>query len=213
MIIGITGSLATGKTSVARYLAYYLKAVLLDADEIAHQALEKGSPTYKYILSAFGSAILSKKALIDRKRLAESAFANSLNQKTLCGIIHPFAISKIESSIKDIYKKNNSSFIIIDAPLLIESGLYKQCDQLIVVVSSLVLQVERARNFKKIEPSDSLARIRLQMPLHKKIGYADHVIDNDLSLKELKQKCQRLARKLKVLRNRKKRRNTKQGRR
>lgn len=203
MIIGITGSLATGKSTTARYLTSCLRGHLIDADRIAHLALSKRSPVYKNIVSAFGKDILSKKKTVDRKKLAKKAFSKDENLKRLCRIVHPFVISRIKKAVGEIYKKNNSAFILIDAPVLIEAGLYKECDQLIVVVSSLVAQVERAQHNKGLGPKDSLARIRSQMPLYKKANYADYIIDNDGSLKELKGNVRRLAEKLQNFKGRK----------
>ena len=112
-------------------------------------------------------------------------------------IIHPEVISYIQKSIKKIYEKNKSAFIVIDAPVLIESNFYKKCDMIGVVTSSLTLQLERADSGKSIKTDDALSRIKLQMPLWKKVRYADFIIDNSGSLKELKQKCRVIAKRLK----------------
>jgi len=196
MIIGVTGSLSTGKSAAAGYLASYLKCRLIDADRIAHLALTKDK-TYKLIISAFGRAILDKKGAIDRVKLAEKVFNRRADLKKLCDILHPLVISGIKKSIKDIYKKKGSAFVIVEAPLLIEAGFNKECDRVVVVMASLINQLERAENQKGLKPRDALNRIRAQMPLFEKAGYADYIIGNDGSLKELSEKCGKLARDLK----------------
>ena len=197
MIIGITGGLATGTSTAARSLAYYLKAHYMDADKLAHSVLKRGNPVCRKIISKFGKKILSRTGSIDRKRLASEVFNNRSKLKALCAIIHPAVIPDIEKRIKRIRQKNRSAFIVIDAPVLIESNFYKKCDIVGVVTSSLALQLERAGNVKNIKTEDALSRIKLQMPLWVKVRYADFIIDNSGSLKELKQKCRVIAKRLK----------------
>lgn len=196
MIIGITGSLATGKSSVGRYLRTYLDGHLIDADSLAHLALGRKGPAYKRVVSYFGKEILGKRGLIDRAKLADKAFSKRSNLKKLSEIIHPLVIADIKIRIKNIDNKKKKTFIMIDAPLLIEAGLHKKCDRLVVVISSLSEQLERARRYKKINPADALSRMRLQMPLCKKVNFADYIIDNSGSLRELKKKTKKLAEKI-----------------
>lgn len=197
MIIGITGGLATGKSSAGRYLSSYLNGHLIDADSLAHLTLARRGPAYKRVISCFGKDILSKKGLIDRARLADKAFSKRSNLKKLSEIIHPLVIRDINARIKKMdNRKREKTFIIIDGPLLIEAGLHKNCDCLVVVISSLSEQLERARRYKKINPADALSRMRLQMPLCKKVNFADYIIDNSGSLQELKKKSKQLAEKI-----------------
>jgi dephospho-CoA kinase len=98
----------------------------------------------------------------------------------------------MQRRISDIYKKDKNSFIIIDAPLLIESGFHKSCDAVVVVKSNLRLQVKRCRQ-KNIIPQEAMRRIKKQMPIAKKIGFADYVINNTGSLSELKKSCRESA--------------------
>jgi dephospho-CoA kinase len=199
MIIGVTGGLGTGKSTFARGLAHYLKGHLIDADELAHLALSARRPCYSKIISFFGKDILNDKGLIDRAKLGKKAFSNMLYLRKLNKIIHPYVIKNIRDRIKVIYNKNKSAFIIIDAPLLIETGLHKECGLVIVVISSLSLQVERSSIYKKIRLEDALSRIRMQMPLSKKARFADYVINNNGSLQELRKGCKDLAEKIKAL--------------
>jgi dephospho-CoA kinase len=188
MIIGVTGSLGTGTSTAARYIAKILTAKLIDADKVARSQISKNTSLVKRIVSNFGKEILDKEGNIDRTKLADKAFANRYSHKKLCGIIYPVIIAEIDSIKEKIYKQGISDFVI-DGPVLIESGFYKECDLLVVVTSSLPLQLERAWTKKKIRHKDALSRIRLQMPLHKKRRYADYIIDNNATLAKLRQKC------------------------
>lgn len=193
MIIGITGGLATGTSTAAKYLRSYLKGYLVDADKIAHLLLKKKNPAYKKIVSNFGRSILKREGAIDRGKLAKKAFDSKKNLKKLCSIVHPAVIARVTDAIKDIYKKKPSAFIIVDGPVLIESGFYKRCDTLTVVTSSLMLQLERIQNYKRISVEDGLIRISFQLPLHKKVRYADYIIDNSNGIADLRRKCKRVA--------------------
>ena len=193
MIIGITGGLGTGTSTVARYIATDLKAKLVIADKIAHSQVSNNAELIKQIVLAFGGKILDKYGKIDRAKLAKKAFANVSNHKKLCDIVHPAIIAEIANASKDV----NISDVVIDGPVLIESGFYKECDILIVVTSSLLLQLERACARKGIANKDALARIRLQMPLYKKAQYADYIIDNGAALTGLRKQCREIACKFK----------------
>lgn len=188
MIIGVTGSLGTGTSTAARYIAADLKARLIDADKIARNQVSKNTSLIKRIVSSFGKGILNRKGNIDRAKLAEKAFASRYSHKKLCDIIYPAIIAEIDNIRKKIYRQGISD-LVIDGPVLIESGFYKKCDLLIVITSSLSLQLERAWIKKKIQHKDALSRIRLQMDLHKKARYADCIIDNSATLTELRQRC------------------------
>ena len=188
MIIGVTGGLGTGTSTAARFIATDLKVKLIDADKIAHSQLSKNTGLAKQIVLNFGKEILDEGGNIDRAILAKKIFTNKVCYKKLCDIIYPIIITKINNIGEKFYEQGIFDYIV-DGPVLIESGFYKECDLLIVVTSSLSLQLERAWSKKKMRHKDALSRIRLQMPLHKKVRYADYVIDNSTTLAKLRQKC------------------------
>lgn len=192
MIVGITGSLATGKTTVSRFLQKYLAGYLIDADEITHSLLNKGEVCYEAVVKEFCSGILDSSGSIDRERLAKKVFQNKQEIDKLNNIVHPFVLNKIRELIED-KGRSGSSIIIIDAPLLIESGFNKECDIVIVLISSLLDQLDRAAKSLGMCAKDALARIRLQMPLAEKVKYADIIIDNSKELKELEEECRKIA--------------------
>ncbi|TRZ51380.1 MAG: dephospho-CoA kinase [Dehalococcoidia bacterium] len=190
MIIGITGGLATGTSTAARYIASDFNAVVISADKIAHSQLKSNKPFMKKLVLRFGKDIIGKQGSIDRKRLAEKAFSNKSKHKKLCQIAYPIIIADISDRIKKLYRQNLKN-IVIDGAMLIESGFYKKCDFIIVVTASLPLQVQRCVE-KKILAKNALFRIRFQMPLYKKVKYADYIIDNGGNLRELYDRCKEI---------------------
>lgn len=178
LIIGLTGGLATGKTTVAKMFAQ-LGAQVIDADKIAHKLISPRGACYTSIVRYFGGDIVTK-GNIDRKKLSTIVFNNKHALRKLEGIIHPEVKKNIFTEIKKRQKKN--SIIIIDAPLLIEAGIEKKVDRLIVVKSSLNKQIKRSSARLKITKSEALKRIKAQMPLKDKERLADIVINNNEDL-------------------------------
>lgn len=181
LVVGITGSMGTGKTTVADIFAR-LGAVVIDADEISHRLIRKGSSAWRRIKSYFGEEILERDNSINRKALAKIVFTNKNALSALCGIIHPLVYKEIEDRIKKIRERKPRSVIIIDAPVLIESGGRGRVDRVIVVKAAKRIQVERARRETGLTCAEISRRIKAQMPLSQKVGFADFVIDNSGSL-------------------------------
>ena len=205
MIIGVTGSLATGTSTAARYIAGHLKADIIHADKIAHKLLDKKDSLENRIILAFNRDILTKAGVIDRKKLADEVFKTKKNINKLSNILHPLIIAEIDKKIKSLYRKKPNSYIVVDGPVLIESKFNKECDKLVVIMSSLSLQITRAKDRKSLNKKQALSRIHMQMPLCKKARYADYVIDNGGNLKELKSRCKEVSNQLKSDKNSKKR--------
>ncbi|MFZ5801009.1 MAG: dephospho-CoA kinase [Candidatus Omnitrophota bacterium] len=182
-IIGVTGSLGTGKTTVARM---FLKrgCKVIDADRLAHRVIKKGTPQYRRILGEFGQSILKADAEIDRHRLAKLAFSQKANLKKLNRIIHPAVIKQIKQEIAAA--KRARCCAVIDAPLLIESGFHRAMEVLIVVSASRENQIKRVKKDSGMPREMILQIIGSQFPLSKKKKLADFIIDNNGSLKETK---------------------------
>jgi dephospho-CoA kinase len=191
LIIGITGGLGTGKTTVAGELKKKGCAVL-EADLLAKEARKKGTTTYERIVKEFGVEILGPGKNIDRKKLADKAFRNRAGINKLCGIIHPYVCYRIRKTIKDLKKRNFKKPVIIDAPLLIEAGLEKEIDVLIVVRSYVKNQIARSTKGLGITAEHARRRIKAQMPLSKKGKMADFIIDNNGTKAQLNKKVDRL---------------------
>jgi len=174
MVIGLTGSFGTGKTFVASIFRS-LGARVVDADRIAHEVIRKGSPEHKRIVRFFGKGILNKKGEIGRRRLGAIVFSDPGLLKRLAGIVHPAVIAGIRRSVGSAGKED---VIVIDAPLLIEAKLGGLADKLVVVKCSRRSQVKRCQEKFRMRKSEILKRIASQMPLRKKTGMADFVIEN-----------------------------------
>jgi dephospho-CoA kinase len=181
-VVGITGSFGTGKTTVAK-LFKQLGAKIIDADSIAHGLIKVNTPTYKSLIRSFGKGILKDNSRdIERKKLAKIVFANKKLLNKLNRILHPAIIKKIKDKVKLINKRNKPKVVIIDAPLLIEAGLLRLVDKLIVVAASRGVQVLRLKKRAGISKKEIEARINSQIPMREKIKSADFVIDNNGSL-------------------------------
>jgi len=174
-IIGLTGGLATGKTTVAEILRS-LGHVVVCTDAIAHDVIKPGQPALKKIVAEFGSTILDNGTL-DRKKMADLVFPKPLKRKKLEAIIHPYVRKEVKKIIA-VFKKQGLKTLFIDVPLLFETDFYTLCDQTICVTAPQYLQIERARKYRKMTQKEALARIKSQMPLKKKEKKADFVVVN-----------------------------------
>jgi dephospho-CoA kinase len=181
LILGVTGSFGSGKTSVARALSFY-GAQVIDADKLAHSCIAPQGKAYKKIIDLFGKGILKHDLTIDRRKLANIVFGDIKLLRQLNGIIHPEVIRTINETIKH----SRAKFIVLDVPLLIESGFHKRVDKLIVVTISQAQQIKRIRNKTGLSREEILKIIKCQIPLRAKVRLADFVIDNNGTIGETK---------------------------
>lgn len=195
IVIGLTGGLASGKTTTANLFARF-GAVVLDADKISHKALFKNSFCYSKIVKRFGRKILENNGKINRKLLAELAFKNKTEQAALCAIIHPWVFEYIDKKIK-FYKKNKAiKLLIVEAVLLIESGLYKKMDKVILVKASQRQQILRAKLNRNMDAESAKQRMQYQLNYAQKIKYADYCIDNQGTFKNIEFQVKKIVDKL-----------------
>lgn len=177
MIIGITGSFGSGKTTISKMFKR-LGAYIIDADKVCRFLMLPSKKVYKKIVRHFGKSILKKGRSINRKALAGIVFKNKAKLNLLNKIVHPEAIREIKRIMRTNKKRK---VIVIDAALLLESGFYKDMDKLVVVKAKRDKQVRRLRGMKK---SQILQRLKMQSPLKKKLALADFIIDNNGTKKE-----------------------------
>ena len=182
MIIGLTGGIASGKSTVSKYLAEKGFKVY-DADKIAKDISEKKS-VQEEIISTFGNKILDKNGNIDRKKLKEIVFENKEKLEKLNGIIHP-------KVYKELKERNTDEVIIFDVPLLFESGIDKFCDKILVVISDYEVQLNRIIERDKINRELAEKIIRSQLSNEERIKKADVVIENNSNLEDLFKKVER----------------------
>ena len=178
IVIGLTGSFGTGKSTVARMFKE-LGARVLDADTIAHNLIRPGRDSWRKIVRWFGPDILNRNQTINRDKLAKIVFRKRQDLRKLEEIIHPLVVREIAGRLGKIENSRKDEIVVIDAPLLIEVGLAKKVDTLIVVKLNRIEQIARSLKQKGISRAQILKRIRSQLPLSKKIAIADYVIDNN----------------------------------
>ena len=190
IIVGITGGIACGKTTVSQLLAEK-GAIPINADEIGHQLLKADSPVITELTNEFGDDILEESGDVSRKKLGAIVFGNKAARERLNSILHPLIIERSRTQAQQLIKENPSCVVLLDAPLLIEAGAYDSVDLIVVVSSSPEIQIKRVIERSKAQnhpltETDAQARIDSQMPLSEKIKYADVVIENEDTLDELK---------------------------
>lgn len=188
MIIGITGTMGSGKSTAA---AIFEKQGfrLIDADKIGHKLLEKGTRQYRELVQYFGDKILDEKGVIDRTRLADCAFREKKSYRALNTIMLNPIINEIKNHIVNSTNKN----IIVDAPLLLETKAKDLVELVIVVKTSPPNILKRNRKFSK----ERIQRVKeLQMPLTEKLKHADYVLNNDLNEKSLENQILNIIKKM-----------------
>ena len=191
LIIGITGSLGTGKSTVARMFKA-LGAYSIDADSLARKAMRPGGRAYKKTVSLFGTRILKPSGAINRPVLAGIVFSNIKKLKALNALIHPI----VKRDIRRLISKTRKKIVLIDVPLLIESGMKGFVDILIVVKTTRGIQLARCLR-KGLTKTDIRRRIECQLPLAKKIKSADFIIDNSGNRSVTKKRVRKIWQKLK----------------
>lgn len=189
-VAGLTGGAGSGKSTVGRMLKK-LGASVIDADEIAHRIIKKGMPAYKKLINAFGEKILDPDGEINRKALRKEAFSSPEKIKTLNSITHPEIGKAIMEEIKKKIKKN-AEHIVLDVPLLIESNLHTLFRPVIVVYAPEKVCIQRLIERDSVSKSEAQRLIGSQMPIEKKLKYADFVIDNGGNIKETEKSVKKI---------------------
>ena len=175
LLVGLTGGIATGKSTVSEILAR-LGAVLVDADQLAREVVAPGEPALAEVVREFGD-VLRPDGTLDRKKLAAIVFAEPSRRKRLEAILHPAIRARFDARLDALTREGFEGIVVFDAPVMIESGGYKNMDRLIVVVTDEATQ--RARLVARdADAADGERRIASQMPLAEKAKLADYVIDN-----------------------------------
>ncbi len=174
--VGLTGGMACGKTFVGETLRD-LGCLLVEADDLGHEALEPGGGAYEPVLREFGHEILNPGDGIDRRKLAAVVFEKPERLAILNALVHPVVIRREEEMICAFAAQNPHGIAVVAAAILIETGSYKRFDRIILVTCDEEQQVERAMRRKEAAEVDVRARLSRQMPLAEKRKYAHFVID------------------------------------
>ncbi len=181
IIAGLTGGIASGKSTVSRFFSD-AGAQVVDADKIAREVVKPGTPGYDAIIAFFGRTILLPDGDIDRKRLGEIIFNDPDKKARLNAIVHPLVFERAAEMIDQITAETPDAVVIMDVPLLMEADMGRDLEEVIVVYAPETIQLERLINRDGIDEQAAMARIRSQMPIEEKRKRATLVIDNGGSL-------------------------------
>jgi dephospho-CoA kinase len=187
LVTGLTGGIASGKSTVSRMFRE-AGAELIDADEIAREVVKQGNPAWSKIKAHFGEEILLPDGEINRDLLGKIIFHDHSQKKELNRIVHPLVFQKIEMNIVKVESGNPNAIVILDVPLLIETGIYHNLSEIILVYIPENLQLERLIARDHISEIDAKARICSQMPIDEKKQFATILIDNSNCFEKTKEK-------------------------
>ncbi|MCM3568320.1 dephospho-CoA kinase [Neobacillus mesonae] len=190
LIVGLTGGIASGKSTVSNMLKE-MNITVIDADVESRLAVQKGEPAYYKIIEEFGSDILLENEEIDRPKLGSIIFHQEDKRKLLNQIVHPDVRSRMNNKIEQA-KQNREDVIILDIPLLFESKLTYMADKTILVYVNEEIQLKRLMERNSLSVSDAKARMQSQMPLSEKVSLADAVIDNNGSVDKTKNQLMKI---------------------
>lgn len=176
-VIGLTGGIASGKSTVSKMLREK-GAYIIDADEIAKEIVKPGKPAWEDIVRHFGKEILDESGNIRRKKLAKIVFPDEKKLSVLNRITHPRIVEEIKRELEEC-RSRNERVVVIDAALLLEIGLDVLVDEVWVVALDEKTQIERLiKRENSISYAEAVERIRAQMPLEEKLKFATRIIDN-----------------------------------
>jgi len=185
--VGLTGSIAVGKSYVVSVLAE-LGCVTFDADKVAHTVMEPGRPAYEDIVREFGEGVVAPDGSIDRQKLGAIVFGDEARRIRLNEIVHPRVIEEQNRLLQHAEANDPDGIAVIDAALMIESGGYKRFDKLIVVYCDRETQLERLMRRNQITREDAERRVAAQMSSEEKREYADYEIDTSGDFDQTRQK-------------------------
>ena len=174
LVIGLTGGIATGKSTVTSYLRK-LGYTVIDADVIARKVVEPGTVGLHKVVDYFGTAVLTTNGQLNRSALAQQVFHSKTRLTALNGILQPL----IRKEIVEELSSTRSKLIFLDAPLLFEQHYDELCDQILVVSVDPAVQLQRLMVRDRLSKADAQARIDSQLSLTEKCQRADVVIDNN----------------------------------
>ncbi len=193
-VIGLTGGIGSGKSTVARYLAE-LGAVVLDADKVGHAVFQPDTDAWRDVVAVFGRQILTPGGEIDRKKLGEIVFNNPEEMSRLNRIMHPRMYDMVVEQIAE-YRRQGVDVLVIEAAILIEAGWTTLVDEVWVAIASEATVIKRLKEQRGLAEAQTLARIRSQLSSEERVKHADVVINNDGDLDAMKAKVKELWAKL-----------------
>jgi dephospho-CoA kinase len=189
LLVGLTGGIGSGKSTVARMLEERGAAVF-DADLLAREAVEPGTPGHTAVIERFGADVLAPGGELDREALASIVFADPSARRDLEQIVHP-EVRRLFAEGSEAYR-DTDRIVVFSAPLLVESGMHTAFEILVVVSATVGTQIERLMRQRGMSEAATRARIDAQAPLEDKAAVADFLVDNEGTLAELESQVERL---------------------
>jgi dephospho-CoA kinase len=189
LLVGLTGGIGSGKSTVARLLERRGAAVI-DADQLARDAVAKGSPGFERVVKTFGESIVAPDGDLDRRALAAIIFTDPERKAALESIVHPEVAQRFGEQVDELRSTNR--VVVYVSPLLVELGLAPAFDVVIVVTASPHLRVSRVASGRDLSPEDVRARMAAQATDEQRMEVADILVDNDGSLAELEPQVDRI---------------------
>jgi len=189
-VIGLTGGIGSGKSTVSQYLAE-LGAVVVDADKVGHEAFKPDTPAWRDVVATFGREVLAPKGEVDRKKLGEVVFNDPEALSRLNRIMHPRMYDMMKERIEE-YRKNGVAVVVIEAAVLIEANWIPLVDEVWVTVVPEAMVLERIKLQRGLAEEQTLARIRAQISQEERSKHADVIITNDGNPDELRVKVKDL---------------------
>ncbi|MBA2530403.1 MAG: dephospho-CoA kinase [Euzebyales bacterium] len=181
-LVGLTGGIASGKSTVAARLVEH-GAELIDADAIAREVVLPGTSTWNKIVQHFGAGVLDAEGFVDRPALGAIVFAAPDKRRLLNELTHPPVIAEIADRLEVLQAFDG--VVVLDVPLLVEAGVHRGYQAVVVVASQPETQVRRLTELRGMAESEARARVAAQAPLEDKLTVATHVIRNEGTLEEL----------------------------
>ena len=194
MLVGITGGMGSGKSSLARLLTER-GAILVDADRITHRVLG-GEEVIQALREALGEDIVDARGDLDRSEVGRRAFSSEENWRLLNRIVRPPLAAALWGEVERAVKMSEGKIVVVDAPLLFEWDSQERFDAVIVVDAEEALCIERAKQRSKFSEEEIRQRMAYQMPAERKREKADYVVDNDGDLDQLRRQVDRVWREL-----------------
>jgi dephospho-CoA kinase len=183
LVLGITGNIASGKSTVSKELARR-GAIVVDADQLAREVVESGSSALEQIVKAFGQEILNNNGELDRDKLGQMVFADVKVRAMLNRIVHPEIAKKSIARLQELKQRIDIPLIVYEAPLLFEVGAESRVDKVLVVTVDPVEQLKRLQVRDGLSEIAAQQRMAAQMPQQEKVNRADFVVDNSGSVDE-----------------------------
>lgn len=189
LLVGLTGGIGSGKSTVARMLEER-GAVVFDADGLAREAVAPGTPGHDAVVERFGANVLAPGGELDREALASVVFADPAARRDLEAIVHP-EVRRLLAEGCEAYT-DTDRIVVFSAPLLVETGMHTAFEALVVVSAPVSTQLERLLRDRGMSEEQVRARIAAQAPLEDKLAVADLVVDNDGTLGDLRERVDKL---------------------